>query len=115
MMSQEINIVVKNEFYSEELDHNIINLLFGPLKEDEGIIFVGPETTIPDLLVRFEFFKSKGDVKRNWNKTGATIPPGFSDFVIGKLRRRLTIWNPIESAEPIGCKKVLKVESSEVQ
>lgn len=96
MMSPEINIVVRNEFFSEQFDYDIVNILFGPLKEDEGIIFVGPETTMFDLLVRFEFFKSKGDVKRNWNKTGAVIPSGFSDFIIGKFRRRLTIWKPIE-------------------
>lgn len=82
---EELNFIVANGGEDERLQR----LLFG----DEPVEFIGPETTMPELLVRCEFFKSKSDARRNgWSPE---LPQGFFDETIGKLKRRLTIWNPI--------------------
>jgi len=64
-------------------------LIFG----DEEAVRVSPNTTIFDLLIMIEAFPSKNQAKKNW-KHGSTIPSGFSEFFIGKLKRHLVIWNP---------------------
>ena len=91
MQDHEINIIVKNEFFEDNKD--LIPLLF----DEEPLIFVSPETDMFTILKDHVFFKSKSDARRNWKKTDQEIPLGFTDLTkIGKLNRRLTIWNPIE-------------------
>lgn len=67
-------------------------MLFG----DEDVVIVIPQTTIYDLLVMLGSFPSKSQARKNWRQ-GATIPAGWSEFFVGKLRRHLCIWNPSES------------------
>jgi hypothetical protein len=90
----EVNLVVLNNHFAPDLCES----LFGPLEWDESIIMLSPEDKrdVLDLLVEMGVFPSKGQARKNW-KGSVTIPSGFSDFAgIGKMRRRLTIWNPME-------------------
>lgn len=94
MENHEINIVVENEFLEQNRD------LLKPLFGDEVIEFVTPEANMFDILVKHEFFKSKGDAKKNWGRTGRDIPEGFTDLEhIGKKHRRLTIYNPTDMSD----------------
>lgn len=81
-----LNIAIDNPY----LDDDDIKAIF-PIDEDVKIIKEN-EVDIFDLLVKLEAFKSKGQAKKNWNGP-KEIPPGFSEFTIGKLKRQLTIWN----------------------
>lgn len=78
--------------------------LFGPIKHEckgcwycreEDVLWVDTSVTIFDLLIRLGAFKSKSQARKNW-KHGNNIPPGWSEFKIGKIRRHLCIWNPTE-------------------
>jgi hypothetical protein len=70
------------------------------LFEDEEVLHIQEgEKDMFDLLVLIGAFSSKGQARKNWNKTGVGIPSGWSDWWVGKLRRRLCIWNPSEWKE----------------
>lgn len=95
----EVNIVVVNDHFDAEL----CDRLFGPLNEWAGefIRMISPsdQLTVLDLLVMMDVFPSKGQARKNW-KGPVEIPDGFSDFLgLGKHRRRLTIWKPVETTE----------------
>ena len=60
-------------------------MYFKFIKENEVDMF--------DLLVMLGAFSSKGQAKKNW-KGVKDIPFGWSEFIIGKLKRQLCIWNP---------------------
>jgi hypothetical protein len=86
-----LNVIVN----SDKIGPNDKELIFG----DEEVFFVNPEDMdMFDLLVKLGSFESKGQAKKNWTKTGKEIPQGFNEFIVGKLRRCLTIWNPSKSA-----------------
>jgi len=84
----EVNIVIRNENYKQEKD--LIPLLF----DDEPYV-VKDNVDMRDLLVEYDFFRSKSEAYKNGWKD--EIPKGFSLFTIGKLRRVLTIFNPIKT------------------
>ena len=64
--------------------------------KEERVIIVNPEeTSIFELLVMIGSFESKSQARKNWNGAN-TIPAGWSEFKIGKLKRHLCIWNPTE-------------------
>ncbi len=85
-----LNIAIRNAFFCPEL---LLKLFPIP---DEEVEVVNPNSVdMFDLLVRLGVFASKGQARKNWTKTGAEIPPGFNHFIVGKLRRELCIWNPI--------------------
>jgi len=81
-----LNFVVQNEF----------------LRGDEGTLFFGgeeialldKEQTMLDVLVNAGVFSSKGQAKKNGWADKATIPPGLSCHVVGKLRHHIWILNP---------------------
>jgi hypothetical protein len=53
---------------------------------------------IYDILVKASIFKSKGDARKNWTRTGKEIPWGFNDFEnIGKLKHRIVIYKPFDT------------------
>jgi hypothetical protein len=85
----DINIVVKNQYFKSESD--LMPHLFGP---EQGEIKLIPQMSMWDVLVDSKLFKSKSDARKNWDKTGGDIPPGFNQFVVGKKKTLLTIWNP---------------------
>jgi len=96
-----LNVIVENGNIRDGDEE----LVFGPDRHDgcigcprckkEEVMRVPATTTIFDLLVMLGAFPSKGQARKNWQH-GAEIPPGFSEFRVGKLRRLLTIWNPTE-------------------
>ncbi len=63
------------------------------LTKGEKVICVPIEVTMLDLLVRFGFFPSFGQARKNW-RGPIIIPDGWSNFIIGKKRRDLAIWKP---------------------
>lgn len=84
----DLNIIIVNGFIEEE-DKELIF-------QDEDVVMRSPLTDIHDLLLELGSFPSKSQARKNW-KGPKTIPDGFSEFSVGKLRRKLTIWNPTES------------------
>jgi hypothetical protein len=62
---------------------------FGPLRPEDEFHTFAPEIRYPELLQRLGIFVSRSDARRNgWDRD---IPEGWSDFQIGKLRRRICI------------------------
>lgn len=60
--------------------------------DNEPIEFVPNTWTMIDLLVHVGLFPSKGQARKNW-KQETEIPEGFSQFVVGKLKNKITILN----------------------
>jgi hypothetical protein len=86
----EFNIIIDND--ALRYNRSLLPLLF----DKEALVFVEPSWDMYDILVHCKLFKSKSDARKNWNKTTQVIPDGFTDIErIGKLRHRLTIFNPI--------------------
>jgi hypothetical protein len=99
MNGNEIDVVFKtNEFKKKDIKllgfgkHSRISWL------DSTIIFVEPETTFIDLLIKLGFFKSKQQAyKDGWRKY---VPVGYTSRIrVGKLNNWepitfLNIWNP---------------------
>lgn len=85
--THEVNIIVWND-HVQPGDKASLFL-------DEPVIHIEPgEMDVIDLLVAMGVFPSRGQARKNW-RGPQEIPSGFSDFEgIGKMRRRLTIWNP---------------------
>ena len=90
-LEQEINILVINEFSRPD---------------DTELFFSEPvhqvrDKDLLDILVDHSFFLSKSQARKaGWDgsidKKPCNIPPGFSEFTIGKRKRRLIIFNPTE-------------------
>lgn len=63
---------------------------------NEEIFFISAGTfDMADLLVKIEAFPSKSQARKNW-KGSLELPPGWSEFWIGKKKRQICIWNPTE-------------------
>jgi len=63
--------------------------------DGEDINFITPKTSMLDILVALGIFKSKGQARKNWKRTGVTVPDGFTDLKkVGKLNKRITLFNP---------------------
>lgn len=95
-----LNIIVNSPFVRE----GDVDWVFGPFHDghekcgeecEDSIITVEPGTSMSKLLVMLGSFPSISQAKKNW-KGPAEIPNGFTDVFVGKLRRRLVIWNPTE-------------------
>lgn len=73
--------------------------------QGEPVSFIPIETTFPELLVELGLFQSKGQVKKDikWGKL-STIPDGFTQFEIGKMKTLLTILNPVMCCREELCK-----------
>lgn len=86
-MGQEFNFVIDNG----NVDEQLVDALFN--SEDTMLL---PDTNdMFDILVMTGMFRSKSEARKNWKRTGKDIPEGFTDLErIGKLKHRLTIWNP---------------------
>ena len=96
----EANVIIKTEFIQPD---------------DKDLIFSGEpclefdKADLAEILVQSGIFISKGQARKTghiqwlndageWDKKtpvkSAEIPPGFSEFISGKLRHRVMIWNP---------------------
>jgi hypothetical protein len=92
MTSQtEVNIIVADHPLTDE--EKCYLEIFHP---EDDIIFIGSNLDMYDILLKFGFFKSKNDARKNWKQTGKDVPLGFNDFRIGKRKRLLSIFNPIK-------------------
>ena len=88
-----LNIVVMTPWVQEGDEE----LLFGPLEPKEKVHRIGVGMlSMWRLLVLLGAFPSISQARKNWKDKSGTIPPGFSEFWVGKKRRRLTIWSPQE-------------------
>lgn len=87
-----LNVVVDNGHVSkDDLGLFFSHELFGPVFD---VSVVPPGTSIYVLLIQLGSFTSLGQAKKNWNGP-REIPEGFSEFTVGKLRRKLYILNPV--------------------
>lgn len=101
---------MKNFSISTKDDFNILigdfkesdkELFFGPLEDYDKFTIFPNETNLPSLLKELGFAKSKSQARKqipNMFKLEADkdnkyleIPEGFSDFILGKKNKRLTI------------------------
>lgn len=82
---------------NESLRDGDLELFFGPVADDDMVLKLAPSATMVDVVVEAGIFNSRGEAKRNgWLKP---IPAGFSEHVIGKLKRRIAILNAKEQDE----------------
>jgi hypothetical protein len=88
-MGKEFNFVIDNGNVNEHL----VDAMF----DGEDVDLLPNTTDMFDILVMTGMFRSKSEARKNWKRTGKEIPEGFTDIEnIGKLHKRLTIWNPIK-------------------
>jgi hypothetical protein len=95
-MRIDMNVIVKNASYEKNKD--LLPVLFGDNKGiiSEPILEVGEQDDMYDILVKTGVYKSKTQARRAWVLTGKEVNPGFHDYQdIGRLRHRITLWNPI--------------------
>jgi hypothetical protein len=87
--SQFLNIIVRNGNVQPE-DRNAL------FPDGEAVFtFNSGQKNMFDLLVILGVFKSRGQARKNWRKTGRDIPPGWTQLDrLGKYRKELCIWNP---------------------
>ena len=64
--------------------------------DGEPVEFVDPGANMIDIVVSIGLFPSRGQARKNW-KHETEIPEGFSQFVVGKLKNKITILNLRES------------------
>lgn len=64
-------------------------LFFGPPLDSDVFVEYPPSARFPEVLADLRFFKSRSDARRNgWDRD---IPDGYSDYVIGKFKRRIIV------------------------
>lgn len=82
MENLEFNILIGNIIESDK------DLFFGPLREWDTFQTV-EDQNLAKLLASLGLFSSGGQARKaGWDKA---IPEGFSDFIVGKLKTRITI------------------------
>lgn len=65
---------------------------FGPIEEGDFFFRIDGRKTMLDLLVELGFFTSKGQARKaGWS---TKIPNGYTEYTIGKKKRRVCILNP---------------------
>ena len=89
----EWNIIVSNEFHRPDDQR----LFFS----NEECIKISPNSTMLDILVMAEIFPSKGQARKNgWSAGKETIPSGWTEIVVGKLKHKFFILNPTKDNLP---------------
>ena len=83
-LSNFVNIVISDSEEWQDLE------LFG----EEPVIVLPNDSDMYDVLVAGGFFKSKGDAKKNWQRTGRDIELGFNSWVIGRVPKALFVFKP---------------------
>lgn len=89
-MKREINIVIDNNFFRsrpDEENKSFINLLFN----NEGIEYLDNKKDFLDILIEYNFFPSRNQAFKNGFKK--EIPKGYNEFIIGKLKRKIFLYN----------------------
>jgi hypothetical protein len=91
---QELNVVIGQPILL--LNQDLIYQFFGK----ESYRLMPEDCDMYDLLVLLGAFPSKSEARKNWNRTGKEIPPGYNEFKdIGKQKKALYIWNPVGDEE----------------
>ena len=87
----EFNVVIENE----HLQPRDVSLFF---RENDVINILPKETTMADIGVLMGLFPSKSQARKNgWD---GEVPNGWTEKIgIGKLRRSLWIWKPIQTID----------------
>lgn len=87
---------------STRIDENFI-VMNDFVQGDERDLFFSGESSVPlepnatmwDVLFMAGIFPSKSQARKNWNRTGAEIPEGFSHFQhIGKRHNEVCVFKP---------------------
>jgi len=86
MNNNEYNFIVKNQFLVGDEQQ----LFFC----GEPVTFLEPTVDMFDILVQTGIFASKSQARKSGRDK--EIPEGFTDMIIGKLRKRICIFNPTE-------------------
>lgn len=93
----DVNIIINND----KLLPTDQELIFG----DEAAMVLPGSATLLDVLVATKVFSSKGQARKTGfiyledEKLPAIITPlptGFSEFLVGKVKHLITVWNPTE-------------------
>lgn len=88
----EYNIVVKNE----NLLSTDVELFFVDNEENiPNLIYVEPNKNIWDILVFCDVYKSKTQARNDPRFKNSIIPLGYNEFILGKMRKRIYIINPL--------------------
>ena len=88
-----LNLALRNQFFDP-----VLLLRLFPIDEPVEVLDPGG-LDMYDLLVRLGAFESRSQARKNWRLTGADIPPGFNHWVIGKMKKELCVWNPVDDGE----------------
>lgn len=88
MMGAEINVLI-GDYLSTDID-----LFFNPVLPNDIFLNMPKDAMWSHLLVKIGVFPSMGQAKKNgWHKT---IPSGYSDITVGKLKTRICILKIID-------------------
>ena len=93
----DVNIVTTSTAIKDE----DIFLVFGDFLEGEPIEVIKVDKNLPmsTLLKDLKIFTSSSQARKaGWD---STIPLGFSQFIVGKKKHVITIWNPSETENNI--------------
>lgn len=112
-MAIDVNFIIDNEHRlegDEHIFHAVISVppnrpkdddspegkawLEARVWSDEPVDVLPASATMLDALVKAGIFPSKSEARKNW-KGPIEIPDGFSEWVVGKLKNRLSILKPI--------------------
>lgn len=88
----EFNFAVRNEFWSQGMEDFLFSRDVDPNQHIQPLF----TQDMFDILVGIGVFKSKSEARKNWRGSEQAIPPGFNSFVVGKLKHKLFIWNPVK-------------------
>lgn len=81
-------------FIKEGTSEKDINFFLGPIEETDDNRFFNNTKIMAHLMAEAEVFTSVSEARRNgWN---IPIPSGFSTFVVGKKRSKITVLNIID-------------------
>ena len=86
IMAIDANFIIDNQHRLEGDEASF----FGP----EPVDVLPASATMLDALVKAGIFPSKSEARKNW-KGPIEIPDGFSEWVVGKLKNRMTILKPV--------------------
>jgi len=81
------------DFIRKDISQKEIDLFLGPIddEQDQETFILNEKLVIAHFMAIAGIFPSIGQARKNgWDKP---IPPGFSQFVVGKKRSMITILN----------------------
>lgn len=90
---QDVNIIINTDAHDNNVD--LIPLLFG---KGAKITHMWSGTDMAELLVKFGFFTSRTEARKNWKHSGFEIPNGWTEILgVGKMKRNIFIFKPVHT------------------